>query len=98
MALDDVQLTDDERAALDALIPRDQQTGNVRDDLIAASREAWRRRQENTRLGGAVLGALHRGVRSWRIVEFATDIPATSARRWATPPEVSDADRPAPQD
>jgi hypothetical protein len=86
-------MTPDERAALDALVPREQQTGNVRDDLVAAAREAWRRREENTRLGAAVIGALHRDAQSWRVVEYSTGIPRMTARRWATPPQQADADR-----
>jgi hypothetical protein len=86
----DVTLSGAERQALDALLPTDQQTGNLRDDLIAAARVAWARRQENTRLGGAVLDALHRETNSWRDVQALTAIPHSTARRWATPPEQAD--------
>lgn len=80
-------LTPDERAALDALVPPDQQTGKLHDDLVAAARTTWKRRVENSELGGKILGALHRDVQSWRIVEYATGIPAATARRWAAPPK-----------
>lgn len=84
-------LSPDERAALDALVPPDQQTGKLHDDLVTAARTTWKRRVENSELGGKILGALHRDVQSWRIVEYATGIPAATARRWATPPKPAPA-------
>lgn len=89
-----IALTDDERAALNVLVPRDQQTGDLVADLTSAAQEAWRRRQENTALGGAVLAALYRDAQSWRTVSYITGIPTTTARRWAVPPVEADADRP----
>lgn len=89
-----MELTDDERAALDELVPRDQQSGDVAADLAAAGREAMRRREENTRLGGAVLAALYRDTQSWRTLSYLTGIPVTTARRWAVPPMEADVDRP----
>jgi hypothetical protein len=94
MTTEEPSLSSQERAALDALVPPEQQTGDVRDDLIAAVRESWRRREENTKLGAAVLGALYRSAQSWRTIEFITGVPRTTARRWATPPAEADADRP----
>lgn len=91
-------LSPEERRALDALIPPAQQTGDLQADLIAASKESMRRREENTRNGAAVIAALHRTVGSWRVVEFATGIPRMTARRWATPPQQADADRPGDPD
>lgn len=85
------ELTPDERVALDALVPPDQQTGNLHEDLVTAAKVTWKRRVENSDLGGTVLGALHRDVNSWRVVEYATGIPAATARRWAAPP------KPAPE-
>ncbi len=85
-----VDLSEAERAALDALLG-DTATGEQHADLVAACRETMRRREENSRLGGHVIAALYRSVNSWRIVEYATGIPASTARSWATPPE------PAPQ-
>jgi carboxylesterase type B len=84
-------LTPEERAALDALVPPDQQTGQLHDDLVAAARVTWTRRVENSELGGKVIGALHRDVKSWRIVEYATGIPSATARRWAAPPKLAPA-------
>lgn len=86
-------MTAEERAALDALVPPDQQTGDLRIDLVAAIRETWRRREENTRLGAAVIRALHRDAKSWSTVQYLTGIPRMTARRWATPPAIADADR-----
>ena len=81
-----VELSEDERAALDALLG-DAATGDQHADLVAACRETMRRRADNSRLGGHVIAALYRSVNSWRIVEYATGIPASTARTWATPPE-----------
>ena len=89
-----MELTDAERAAVDALVPPDVRTGNDLADLTAAAQEAWKRRQQNTDLGGAVLAALYRAARSWRAVGSLTGIPTTTARRWATPPAVADAHLP----
>jgi hypothetical protein len=80
-------LTPEERAALDALVPPDQQSGDLHEDLVTAARVTWKRRVENSELGGKILGALHRDVQSWRIVEYATGIPSATARRWAAPPK-----------
>lgn len=89
-----MELTEVERAALAALVPPDERTGEDFADLRAAAREAWKRRQQNTDLGGAVLAALYREAQSWRAVSALTGIPVTTARRWATPPEEADAHLP----
>ena len=72
--------------ALDALLG-EARTGDLRADLIAAAQESMRRREINSQHGGAVLAALHdsEGL-SWREIEDATDIPRTTAQRWAEPP------------
>jgi hypothetical protein len=82
-----ITLSETERAALDELLPSERQTGNIADDLTTAAREAWRRRQENTRLGGAVLGALQRDAGSWRAAAWAAGMSVRTARRWSRPPE-----------
>lgn len=66
----------------------DRRTGDARTDLVEAAKEAMRRRERNTLLGGTVLEALSRdeGL-SWRQIEQATDIPRTTAQRWAEPPK-----------
>jgi hypothetical protein len=64
-----------------------EQTGDRKADLIAAAREAMRRRERNSRDGGAVIAALVEEGMSWRDIERATGIPFVTARRWATPPE-----------
>lgn len=92
------ELTPEERDALNALIPPDQQTGRLHDDLVTAARTTWQRRVENSELGGKVLAALHRDVSSWRIVEYATGIPAATARRWATPPTPAAGEPPPGQE
>lgn len=94
MGRQEPELSDTERAALDALVPPDQQSGDLGDDLAAAAREAWRRRHENTENGAHVLAALYRRAGSWRTVSYVTKIPRMTAARWATPPEQADADRP----
>jgi hypothetical protein len=89
-----IRLTEAERKALDELVPPERQSGDVASDLAAAAQEAWKRRQANTELGGAVLAALYRDAQSWRTVSYLTGIPTTTARRWAVPPAEADADRP----
>jgi hypothetical protein len=61
-------------------------TGDRHADLIAAAKEAMARRERNTLLGGLVLAALHDEM-SWREIEQATEIPRTTAQRWAEPPQ-----------
>ncbi len=82
----EITLTTDERRALDALVPPDEQTGDLAADLAAAARETMRRRVENSERGGLVIGALHRAAGSWRTVEFVTGIPAMTARAWSRRP------------
>ena len=82
-------LSPDERAALDELLPADRQTGDLVADLAAASQVAMERRVTNSDRGGAVIGALHREIQSWRQLEVLTGIPQATARRWATPPPRS---------
>lgn len=79
-----------EREALDRLVPRERQTGDLIADLTAAAQEAWRRRQQNTEDGGAVIAALYRDTRSWRTLSYVTKIPVTTARRWSIPPGQGD--------
>lgn len=79
-------LTAAEREALNELLPPTRQTGNLETDLAEAARTAMRRRIDNSRWGGAVIGALHRQIGSWRQLEDLTGIPHATARRWAAPP------------
>ncbi len=72
--------------ALDALLGA-ARTGDMRADLIAAAKEAMRRRVLNSQHGGAVIDALHNQGLSWREIEQATEIPRTTAQRWAEPPQ-----------
>ncbi|MGH3710524.1 MAG: hypothetical protein ACRDRU_14585 [Pseudonocardiaceae bacterium] len=68
-----------------------QRSPDQRADLIAGAREALRRRERNTRDGGAVIAAMVALGMSYRDIEAATGIPHVTAHRWATPPR--DADR-----
>lgn len=72
--------------ALDALLGS-RRTGDTPADLIAAAKEAMERRKRNTEHGGAVIAALRDSGMSWREIEAATEIPRTTAQRWAEPPE-----------
>ncbi len=82
-----------EQEAFDRLLPAERRTGVLADDLAYAAREAMRRRRENTRFGAAVLGALHREVRSWRRVQDMTGVPWATARKWQQPPpEINSVD------
>lgn len=84
--------------SLDALIPPDQQSGHLVNDLVEACREAWERRRRNSKYGGDVIAALHRELRSWREFEHLTGIPHSSARRWANPPPTVDETPDQPED
>lgn len=86
-----MDLSSAEREALDRLVPRDQQTGDLVADLTAAAKEAWRRREQNTVDGGHVIAALYRDTESWRTLAWATGIPVSTARRWSLPPGETDA-------
>lgn len=70
--------------ALHELLPEGSDTDETA--LIAAAREAWRRRQVNTDAGGAVIAELRARGLSWRQVEEATGIPKDTASRWSRPP------------
>jgi hypothetical protein len=83
------ELTRDERLALNELVPVSKQTGDLETDLASAAKEAMRRRKENSRIGGAVINALHERTQSWKQVAELTDIPLTTARRWAEPPQTA---------
>ncbi|HEV7831559.1 MAG TPA: hypothetical protein VGP04_22520 [Pseudonocardiaceae bacterium] len=71
----------------------DRRTADQRADLIAAAREAMRRRESNTTDGGAVIAALVELGLSYRDIERATGIPHVTAHRWATPPKRADSDQ-----
>jgi hypothetical protein len=83
-------LTPDEQEALNELLPADRQTGDPVEDLTEAARTAMRRRVDNSRWGGAVIGALYKELNSWRQLAEVTGIPLATARRWATPPPGTD--------
>ena len=99
-----MDLSSAEREALDRLVPRERQTGDLVTDLIAAAREAWRRRQQNTVDGGHVIAALYRDTGSWRTLSYLTKytdengkterIPVSTARRWALPPGEAETQAP----
>jgi hypothetical protein len=74
----------------------ERRTGDKRADLIAAAKEAMRRRERNTVDGGAVIAALVALGLSYREIERATGIPHVTAHRWATPPADADRDRSDP--
>ena len=95
-----MDLSSAEREALDRLLPRERQTGDLVVDLVAATQEAWRRRQQNTQDGGHVIAALYRDTKSWRTLSYLTKytdtdgrvnrIPPTTARRWSLEPGTAD--------
>lgn len=79
----------DVEAALTSLLGA-ARTGDEQADLIAAAKEAMRRRERNTVDGGAVIAALIEMGMSYREIERATGIPHVTAHRWATPPQRAD--------
>jgi hypothetical protein len=71
-------------------------TGNLPEDITAAGKEIWRRRQRNTLLGGIVIGyavaptddgGAGMTYREWH---QRTGIPVGTAHRWALPPGETD--------
>lgn len=81
-----MDLSSAEREALDRLLAPEQRTGDLRADLIAAAKEALRRREQNTVDGGHVIAALYRDTQSWRTLAWATGIKVSTARRWSLSP------------
>ena len=77
-----MDLSSAEREALDRLLPRDRQTGDLKVDLIAAGQETKRRREQNSIDGGHVFAALHRLTKSWAIVAFLVDLPKSTVINW----------------
>jgi DNA-directed RNA polymerase specialized sigma24 family protein len=74
--------------ALHELVPGEPEDDEVDQAvLVAAAREAWRRRHVNTQAGAAVLAALVEKGLSYRQIADSTGIPAATAHRWARPPE-----------
>jgi transposase len=65
-----------------------------RDELVAAAKEAWRRRHVNTEAGAAVIAALADGGLSYRQIADLTGIPSATAHRWARPPEEDSGSQP----
>jgi hypothetical protein len=84
--VDDRELTDAERHGLDALLPREEQTGDSRRDLITAAHVVllrMRQHEVDVENVGAVFNALYRDVRSWRRIHKLTGAHYTTARYWA---------------
>lgn len=78
-------LSPEGRAALNALLPPDQQTGDLRADLRAAFAESRRRHEEDTESRGRIVAELHAELQSW--TQTAKDLhePITTLRRLAQP-------------
>jgi hypothetical protein len=84
--VDDRELTDAEQRGLDALLPREVQTGDSRRDLVEAAHVVSRRMRQHeldVAYVGAVFNALYRDVRSWRRIQTLTGVAFTTARYWA---------------
>jgi hypothetical protein len=91
--VDDRALTDDERAALDALLPKDRQTGDTRVDVIAsadAMRDLRRAAEESTGQMLTLLYALYRDTRSWPRVSKLTGIPLPTLNQWKRKAKVAE--------
>ena len=71
--------------ALDSLLGS-RRSGDLTADLIGAAREAMRRREQNSALGGEVIAALLERGHSYRDIERETGIPRATAQRWGRPP------------
>lgn len=72
--------------ALNTLLPHGR-TGNERQDLIDAAKQAWAIRHTNTHTGGTVIAALKidHGL-TWEQIRALTGIPPATAQRWADLP------------
>jgi hypothetical protein len=90
-----VSLSSAEREALDRLIPRERQTGDLEADLIAAGLEAKRRREQNTEDGGHVFAALTRATGSLATTAYLVKLPKSTIARWSKKPGETDAETPA---
>lgn len=80
------ELTPEERAALNALLPESQRTGDIRTDLATALRNSMEIRRQNSINGTAVIDALRRDGVTWRKLTELTDVPWATARRWHEKP------------
>lgn len=78
-------LTPEGRAALNALLPPDLQTGDLRADLRAAFAESRRRREANSENGGRIIAEMHAELQSWDLTAEELGEPITTLRRWSEP-------------
>lgn len=78
-----LDLSSARREALDRLVPREQQTGDLKKDFVAAGEEAKRRREQNTEDGGHVFQALHEITGSWAIVAYLVGLPKSTVINWS---------------
>lgn len=76
----------EQEAALDALLPRGDRSGDLITDLVAGVRASMAIRVANSHHGGTLLAALHDELDSWRQVSRLTGIPTMTCRSWAAPP------------
>jgi hypothetical protein len=79
------EMSDDERAALDELVPPDRQTGDIVRDIRAGMAETMRRRDHNTDVGGRIFAAAYRLFGSWDKVSEESGIPKPTVYRWGIP-------------
>ena len=90
-----MDLSSAERKALDHLLPRERQTGDLESDLIAAGKEAKRRREQNTEDGGHVLAALNRLTDSLAITAYLVKLPKSTVYNWSKKIGETDTEAPA---
>jgi hypothetical protein len=90
-----LELSSARREALDHLVPRERQTGDLKKDLVAAGEETKRRREQNTEDGGHVFQALYELTGSWAIVAYLVDLPKSTVYNWSKRLGEADAETPS---
>jgi hypothetical protein len=91
-----VALTPEQREALDELVPREQQTGDVLEDTVRAFRQLQHWRNRSTVLGPIIITAAHEEARrrrkGWDLVAETFGEPRTTLRRWGDQRPTTDED------
>lgn len=89
-------LTAEQRAALDELVPPEEQTGDVLADLARAFRALQDWRDRSTMLGPLIITATHEEAqqqgKGWDLVAEVLGEPRTTLRRWGNRRPATDED------
>ena len=80
--MEGVEMSAEERAALDDLVPPDRQTGDIVQDVRAGMAETMRRREHNTEVGGRIFAVAYRVFGSWDKVAEEAGVPKPTVYLW----------------